>query len=140
MFLVAFGEGGIKVRGRAVPCLLPCFAGLVPRFALLCPCPAFCSRVPTRPNPTPAQALPLSPPEFHQSALLASVALYDAQWSRPVLMRRTLAYLPTCQCLPARALFMQPCVTPFGADQFDETDPRQARFIPKFFSYCYAAM
>ncbi|KAI7837321.1 hypothetical protein COHA_008836 [Chlorella ohadii] len=35
---------------------------------------------------------------------------------------------------------IKPCVMPFGADQFDETDPRQAKRVPQFFSVSYAAI
>jgi peptide/histidine transporter 3/4 len=35
---------------------------------------------------------------------------------------------------------IKPCVSSFGADQFDSTNPAEAALIPRFFNYFYAAI
>lgn len=48
---------------------------------------------------------------------------------------------PTLQSRPPLpSVPVQPCVFPFGADQFSEADPRQMRQVPRYFGIAYAAM
>lgn len=35
---------------------------------------------------------------------------------------------------------IKPCVSAFGADQFDDRDPRQKKLIGKYYNYFYAAI